>query len=174
MPIEMRRPDAPDTSDWVDALDGRLAAEVRARPRHAPSTRPIPGPVGRVGRSVARIATHGAAAVAAAVVVLTAVGVPSADGPPLAPPTTAVVEDVAVVAAADPPDLLPLDVRVGEPVGAPDIDLLPSDDAAAIELAYDIETADPGLTGVPHSSVRAVPTPEGGGSATVALRPTVR
>ena len=75
MHSEMRRPPTPALSDWEDALDSQLRDQVQTRHRSSPNARRAPhvfDPVLRVARSLARPLAHGGAAVAAAVVVFTA------------------------------------------------------------------------------------------------------
>lgn len=168
MPIDMRRPQAPDVTQWIDTTDERLAGHVRSRRRRPRSRPPAIDRLARIVRSLARPAAHGAAAVAATIVVAIAVQVPATDPPPAGSST--VPDTVAPVE----PSSTPVSGPAISPTRAPDITLLPRDDAAALRRRSDIETPQAGLTGVPHGSAPAVPTPDGGGSATAALRPTVR
>jgi hypothetical protein len=161
MRIDLRRPGLPHIPRYVDALDRHLRDRAPARRRTgAPQ---VLTRAARLGRSMARPAMHTAAALLAAVVVASAVSVPRPAGSPGSVPT--VVEQPAIDPVAAPVETSP------QPSGR-HIPLLPSD-AASMQARPDIQAVDGALTDTPHTSARAVPTPEGGGSATAALRPTV-
>lgn len=173
MRSEMRRPPAPVLGDWTEALDRQLRHRVQTRHLWRRSSRRIPqmfDPLLRLARSLARPLTHGGAAVAAALVVFTAM---SGSYPAPAPNHAALeaaIADVSVVGAernSSSPAVLAAVTR------APDVALLPLEDARMLAAA-DITRRQDGLTGAPRSNAPAVPTPDGGGEATATLRPRVR
>jgi len=173
MHSEMRRPPTPALSDWEDALDSQLRDQVQTRHRSSPNARRAPhvfDPVLRVARSLARPLAHGGAAVAAAVVVFTAM---STSHPGPATNSAAMEEAIADVAVVASEATSSFPVVLLTATRAPDVALLPIEDARMLAAA-DITRRQDGLTGAPRSNAPAVPTPDGGGEATATLRPRVR
>lgn len=168
MRFDMHRPPQPDLSAWIDEMDGHLASRVR--PATGSIVRPpqVLDAAIRLGRSLARPIAHGGAALVAVIVVFTAMSVPRP-----APTTEPAVAEAAIAEAVI--SEIPIS-DTAEPVlpsRAPDVSLLSTEDARAL-VASDIRSDDAGLTGAPRSTAPAVPTPDGGGSATASLRPRVR
>lgn len=168
MPSELYRPPPPDLAEWEGTMEKVLIESVRPRPVRP--RRRIMEILSRWGRTLARRIGHGLATVTAAALAV-AVALP-----PLAmvePPTGS---EPAILAAEVAPEAdigaVSGNTFLGAKPKSPLHDLLAADDSN--RLPADIELAQPGLTSEPQSDARAVPTPDGGGSATVALRPTVR
>lgn len=170
MPPEMRRPGHLNLPGWMAALDEHLARQVvtsapTLRPRRFCGTGLL-----RVARSVTRPVGHAAAALAAATVVVTTAGIPISSSP----------GDTAESAAVVSPTVAVAETAVAPVMNQPRIErqslltLLPPDDARALASSRDIQNDLGELTEAPPSEARAVPTPEGGGSAEATLRPTVR
>ncbi len=167
MPPEMRTPPPVDLSSWVDRVDRRLGREVTPRGRLRGSLPGVSDKIMRVVRSLARPVAHGSVSVVAAIVVVATVA------PPLAEDVTPAVSEIAGQ-EAEIIELEPATVSFPRPARPPLHRLLVPEDAAAAVEAHDIQTAREELTGTPHGDDRAVPTPDGGGPARAALRPTVR
>lgn len=123
----------------------------------------------RVARSLARPLAHGTAGLAAAAVVVSAVGLPADLPPGSAGPSPA-------QELADPqPEAVAIPARSEEIIDSGPVlaSLLITEDAKALRPVDDIEAAHPVLTDTPQSSALADTTPDGGGRAHPALRPTV-
>lgn len=169
MPPELRRPPPVDISRWIESMDQRLV------PSSVPTRRPVLlGPIrerlARMGRSLARPLAHGTASLVAAVVVISTVGIP-AELP---------TEPTTIPPSQEAMDPRPQPTSAALPRGAsadasPALDsLLVSEDVKALRPVDDIQRADAVLTDTPQSSALADTTPDGGGRARTALRPTVR
>lgn len=172
MRSEMHRPPTPTLGEWKDALDRQLRDRVQTRHRPRPSAgwgRQVLDPVLRVTRSLARPLAHGGAAVAVALVVFAAT---SGSYPGPAANSAAMEEAIADVAVVATGTTSSLPVALANATPAPDVSLLPIEDARMLAAA-DIDGRRDGLTGAPRSIAPAVPTPEGGGEATATLRPRV-
>lgn len=188
MPIDMRRPPRLDLPDWTGAVEEELRAQV-APARSRRWTPAVPGRWTRLLRSAARPVAHGMAGLAAVAVAL-AFTVPSwqpvaTTDVHLSAALSPLEENLTNVASSlsDIP-LLSVDASPGQegihaPIGndlppAPGLQaFLIYEDLSAIRPPSDIQTGDEELTGTPHSTARAVPTPAGGGAATAALRQPV-
>lgn len=168
MPPDMRRPPSVDLTCWVDEVDRRLSRQVRPRRRARLTWPDTVDRLVRLARTLARPVAHGSMTLVAAVVVVVGVA-PLAEERGTVVGRTMVGETVAVDAPG---------ISAAAPLPRPAIPplhrLLPPEDRAAAVVVLDIQKAREELTGTPHGEDRAVPTPDGGGSARAALRPTVR
>lgn len=169
MPPEMRRPGHLHLPEWMAALDDHLAGQVVTS---APLRRRRFSGAGllRVARSVTRPVGHAAAALAAAMVVVTTAGIPTPSSPGDTTEPAAVVSPVASITE---PAVVPV-MNQTQVERSSLLALLPPEDARAFVSRRDIQNDLGELTEAPPSEARAVPTPEGGGSAEATLRPTVR
>ncbi|HEX2152857.1 MAG TPA: hypothetical protein VHL52_02655 [Acidimicrobiia bacterium] len=158
MRSEMRRPASPDIPQWVEAMDGYLARQVRQAPR---KSRPRRRLAFFDGSSLIRPLTASAALAGAALVVAVGLAGTSPQTAEPLPRPEAVVRD----------ETGPM---TGETAQHRQVrELLTFDDAARLTASFDIPTPNRGLTGTPRSEAPAVPTPDGGGTVPTALRPTV-
>lgn len=147
MPLEFRRPEVPDLTNWIEATEANLVERVergRAAKRHGLLSWP---------------AARAVAAVAVAAIVM-AVPISTADRSQPAP-------DVTVAVAMPERTAPPVDLGDTIGQGRGQIPLLPVD---SMHLTADMGDFGRELISQPASDPRAVTTPDGGGPTQVPLR----